>query len=230
MGAARTAVATHKLPAVDLGKLFTDLNVDEVKRAVNFFLENQDDFGRLLQLLRDLPDGAAGLLHQLPELLNTVGTGLAEAGEQAANAARALIGPDGGGGARGALTGGAELMASTKDQLGAAAAMLAGVATQLNDIDIPNFEPTFVKIAGFDVISGLDVGSTKPLEGPARTLNDGATTVTGVAGNLDLLSGSLREISDILGAVGDALNGLGDKLHSSGRTVAELLGPPQPAA
>jgi hypothetical protein len=61
------------------------------------------------------------------------------------------------------------------------------------------------------------------LVGPARSLNEGAQTVTGVAGNLDLLSGSLREISEILGAVGDAVNGLGEKLASSGHSVAGML-------
>lgn len=79
-----------------------------------------------------------------------------------------------------------------------------------------------------DVISRLDFGTNKLLEGPARSLSEGAQTVTGVAGNLDLLSGSLREIADILGKVGDALNGLGDKLSTSGHSVAGLMSQPLP--
>ncbi|MBV9313308.1 MAG: hypothetical protein JO100_06065 [Pseudonocardia sp.] len=212
---------------MDLGKILGgSLNMDEVGRAVNFVIANQDDFGRLVEQFKNLPDGAAALLHQLPDLLHTVGTGLAEAGEQAAHAARALIGEDGGGGARSALSGGADIMVSTKEQLGSAAAMLSGVAAQLESIDIPSIAPKFTSIAGMNVISGLDFGSNKLLEGPARSLSEGAATVTGVAGNLDRLSSSLREISDILGSVGQALNGLGDKLASSGNSVTGMLNRP----
>jgi hypothetical protein len=77
------------------GKLLGGLDMDEVGRAVNFVIENQDDFGRIIEQFKNMPDGITGLLHQLPELLHTVGTGLAEAGEQAGKAALSLVGPDG---------------------------------------------------------------------------------------------------------------------------------------
>lgn len=210
---------------MDLGRLFGDLDMDDVGRAASFLMENRDDLARVLDLVKDLPDGVAGFLRRLPEFLETLGGGLAQAGEQAGKAARALVGEDGGGGARRALTGGADVMTSTRDQLGHAAGMLSGVAAQLDEIDIPDLAPTYTRIAGFDVISGLDVTRNKPLGGPARSLAEGAQTVTAVAGNLDMLSTSLRELSDILGSVGEALDALGERLASSGQTVRTLIGP-----
>ena len=192
-------------PAMDFGKLLGGLDMDEVGKAVTFVMENQDDFGRIIEQFKNMPDGVTGFLHQLPELLHTVGNGLAEAGEQAAHAGLSLIGPDGGGGARGALSNGAGIMADTKEELSKAAGLLAGFAGELNEIDI--------------------LGN-KLLAGPARSLSEGARTVTGVAGNLDLISGSMREISDILQTVGQALNGLGTKLSDSGTHVASLMNRP----
>jgi hypothetical protein len=96
-------------------------------------------------------------------------------------------------------------MADTKEELAKAAGLLAGVADELNEIDI--------------------LGN-KLLAGPARSLSEGSRTVTGVAGSLDLISGSMREISDILQSVGEALNGLGTKLSDSGNHVAGLMDRP----
>lgn len=211
---------------MDVGKLLGGLDLDDAKQAIDFVRDNRDDFDRLVQLLRDLPDDALSLLTQLPKLVRTIGDGLAEAGEQAGRAAQALVGDDGKGGARKALAGGAQTMSSAKEQLDRAAGLLGGVAKELNDIGIPKVEPTFTKVAGFNVVTGVDIGSSKPLEGPARKLSDGAATVSGVAGDLDSLSGTLRELSDILGTVGEALSGLGQRLAGSGGSVQGLLGKP----
>lgn len=211
---------------MDLGSLFRNIDVDDIAKAATFVTENRDDFTKLLELFRDLPDGVTAFLRQLPEFLESLGGGLAQAGEQASRAATALVGDSGSGGAKRALTGGADIMTSTRDQLGEAAGMLSGVASQLDAINIPDIAPTYTKIAGFDVISGLDVTSNRLLGGPATSLNEGAQTVTAVAGNLDLLSGALRELSEILGSVGEALDGLGERLTSSGTSVRGLLGAP----
>jgi hypothetical protein len=50
---------------MDLGKLFGGIDMDEVGRAVSFVIENQDDFGRMITQFKNLPDGAAALMHQL---------------------------------------------------------------------------------------------------------------------------------------------------------------------
>ncbi|MDQ2708847.1 MAG: hypothetical protein M3Z25_14945 [Actinomycetota bacterium] len=60
------------------------------------------------------------------------------------------------------------------DEVGKTAALLAGVATDLNEINIPNVAPGFTSIAGIEVISGLDYGSNRLLERPAHSLSEGA--------------------------------------------------------
>ena len=64
-------------------------DIGDVKKAVGFVMENSDDFEKLLKLVRELPDDALGFIGRLPDLMKTIGTGLAEAGEQAEKAARA---------------------------------------------------------------------------------------------------------------------------------------------
>lgn len=194
---------------MDLSDLFGGLDADDAKK--------------LLRLAKGLPDDALGLLGQLPGVLKKLGEGLAQAGEQAGKAAGALVGDDGNGGAKQALANGATTLGTAKDQLNRAAELLSGVAKDFTGIGIPTVEPTYTKVAGFNVVSGVDVGSTKPLEGPAKRLSEGAETVSGVAGDLDSLSGSLRELSDILGTVGEALSGLGTRLADSGGTVKSLV-------
>ncbi|MGI8797719.1 MAG: hypothetical protein ACR2GE_00230 [Pseudonocardia sp.] len=94
--------------------------------------------------------------------------GLAEAGAQAANAAHALVGDNGEGGAKRALVGGADVMGAAKDQLAKAAGLLSGLAVELNDIGVPSIEPKYTKVADINVISGVDIGSHKLLEGRPR--------------------------------------------------------------
>ncbi|MGH3736752.1 MAG: hypothetical protein ACRDT6_14250 [Micromonosporaceae bacterium] len=195
---------------MDLGDLFGGLDADDAKK--------------LLRLAKGLPDEALGLLGELPGVLKKLGDGLAQAGEQAGKAAGALVGDDGKGGAKQALANGATTLTAAKDQLTKAAELLSGVASDFTAIAVPTVEPTFTKVAGLSVVSGVDVGSSKPLEGPAKRLSEGAKTVTGVAGDMDSLSGSLRELSDILGTVGEALQGLGTRLDESGGSVRSLVG------
>ncbi|MDX6279781.1 MAG: hypothetical protein QOH03_852 [Kribbellaceae bacterium] len=72
---------------MDLGDLLGGRDIGDVKKAVGFVLDNSDDFDKLLKLVKDLPDDALGFIGRLPDLMKTIGTGLAEAGEQAAKAA-----------------------------------------------------------------------------------------------------------------------------------------------
>lgn len=186
-------------PAVDIGELFGGRDMGDVKKAVGFVLDNADDFDKVLKLVRDLPDDALGFLGQLPKLLKSLGDGLAEAGEQAVKAAGALVGDDGEGGARRALSGSADTMGSAKDKLNDAAGMLAGLAGEL------------------DKIPGIG-------DAAAKKLSSGSSSISGVAGEIDSLAGNLRDLSGILSEVGQALSGLGGKLGESGGTVRGLAG------
>lgn len=183
-------------PRMGLEELLGGRDLGDVKKAVGFVMENSDDFQKVLNLVRGLPDDAVGFLGKLPELLKTVGAGLAEAGEQAAKAAGALVGE---GGARKALSGSAGTMHAAKDRLQDAAGMLAGLAGEL------------------DKIPGIG-------DAAAKKLNDGSGQIGGVATEIESLAGNLQDLSGILATVGEALNGLGAKLTESGGSVRTLLG------
>lgn len=185
-------------PGMGLEELLGGRDLGDVKKAVGFVMENSDDFEKVLKLVRGLPDDAVGLVGKLPELLKTIGSGLAEAGEQAAKAAGALVGEDGEGGARKALTGSAGTMNAAKDKLHDAAGMLAGLAGEL------------------DKIPGIG-------DAAAKKLNDGSGQIGGVATEIESLAGNLQDLSGILATVGDALKGLGTKLTESGGSVQTLL-------
>ncbi|MGH3647110.1 MAG: hypothetical protein ACRDTM_08030 [Micromonosporaceae bacterium] len=45
------------------------------------------------------------------------------------------------------------------DGLAQAGELLAGVASDFTGIGIPTVEPTYAKVAGFNVVSGMDIGS-----------------------------------------------------------------------
>ncbi|WP_432943936.1 hypothetical protein ACQPXM_01510 [Kribbella sp. CA-253562] len=183
---------------MDIGDLLGGRDLNDVKKAVGFVLENSDDFEKVLKLVKDLPDDALEFIGKLPQLLTTIGGGLAEAGEQAAKAAGALVGDDGEGGARKALAGSATTMHAAKDRLKDAAGMLSGLAGEL------------------DKIPGIG-------DAAAKRLNDGSGQVSGVATEVESLAGNLQDLSGILASVGEALSGLGSKLSESGGTVKTLL-------
>lgn len=184
---------------MDIAQLFGGTDVNDVKKAVGFVLENSDDFEKILNLAKNLPDDGLGFLGKLPDLMKTLGDGLAEAGEQAAKAATELVGDDGEGGAKRALASGADTMSSAKDKLNDAAGMLSGLADDIGKIPA--------------------VGNAA-----AKRLNDGSGTIGGVASELENLAGNMRDLSGILANVGEALKGLGGKLGDSGGSVKTLVG------
>ena len=152
----------------------------------------------MLNLVRDLPDDALGLVGKLPELLKTIGSGLAEAGEQAGKAAGALVGEDGEGGARKALAGSASTMSAAKDRLKDAAGMLSGLAGEL------------------DKIPGIG-------DAAAKKLNDGSGQIGSVADEVENLAGNLQDLLGSSRASVTRSKGLGTKLSESGDSVKTLL-------
>jgi hypothetical protein len=184
---------------VDIGELLGGADMGDVKKAVGFVVENSDDLQRVIKLAKNLPDDGLGLIGQLPDLMKTIGNGLADAGEQAAKAALSLVGDDGEGGARKALTSGAGTMNSARDKLKGAADALSGLA---NDLD---------KIPGIG-------------DAAAKKLNDGSGLIGGVATEIESLAGNMADLSGVLSSVGDALKSLGEKLTDSGGSVKSLVG------
>jgi hypothetical protein len=183
---------------VDIAELLGGRDMADVKKAVGFIVDNSDDFQRVLDLAKNLGDDGLGFLGKLPDLMTTIGDGLAQAGEQAAKAASSLVGDDGDGGAKRSLASSADTMSAAKDKLNEAAGTLSGLAEDL------------------DKVPGLGGG--------AKKLTSGAGTSSGVAGELENLGGNLRDLSGILADVGEALKGLGGKLTESGGSVKTLVG------
>ncbi len=190
--------ARQYAPRVDIMEFLGGRDMGDVKKAVGFIAENSDDFEKILKLARSLPDDGLGFIGQLPDLMTTIGDGLAQAGEQAAKAATSLVGDDGEGGAKRSLASGADTMHAAKDKLNDAAQMLAGLAKDLNRIPA--------------------IG-----DAAAKRLNGGSGTISGVAGEIENLAGNMRDLSGILASVGEALKGLGAKLNDSGTSVKSLL-------
>lgn len=163
---------------MDIGKLLGGIDVDDVKGAVDLVLKNKD----LLTKLQDLPN-----------LFNTFGQRLADAGDQARNAAHALVGDDGQGGAARALGNVGTTLDGCKDQLGKATGLLGSAAGAAKSVPM--------------------------LGGPAGQLADGVQAVSSVVDQLGQLGGQMRELAAVIATVGGALNGLGEKLGDSGGTV-----------
>lgn len=208
---------------VNFGKLLGKVGGGQVGEAVDWIVENRDTIGDAVEFVQDIDEHVVELLKKLPELLDSLGSGLADAGEQAQRAAVTLMGDDGKSGARATLDHGAGLLAVITEQLGKAAAMLADVAEDVGKVGIPSIEPKFTEVLGLKVISGVDIESNSILAGPAGKLKDGAKTVGDVTGNLGELADDLGKIADVLGKVGEALGNLGGRLGDSGGQIKGLL-------
>ena len=70
------------IPGMGIEDLLGGRDLGDIKKAVGFVMENSDDFEKVLTLVRGLPDDAVGFLGKLPELLGTIGSGLADAGNR----------------------------------------------------------------------------------------------------------------------------------------------------
>lgn len=212
---------------VDLGKLLGKIGGGQISEVISWVGENKDTLGDVIDFVRDLPENVGELLGKLPQLLDGLGSGLADAGEQAQKAALTLVGADGKGGARASLSHGSDTVGQITEQLAKAGAMLAAVAEDIGEIGIPSLEPKHSEIMGFKVISGVDITTNPILAGPAGKLKEGADTISGVSANLTSLAGDLGNLSDILGKVGAALDGLGGRLGDSGGQIRGLMGTPR---
>ncbi len=209
---------------VDFGKLLGRVGGGQVGEAFDWIMENKDTLGDANQFIQDLDEHIPALLKKLPDILDSLGSGVADAGEQAQKAALTLLGDDGKGGAQATLNHGAGMLGAITEQLGNAAEMLADVAEDVGKVGIPSIDPKFTEVLGLKVISGVDIETTSILAGQAGKLKDGATTVGYVTENLADLAKDLGSIADVLGKVGDALGNLGSRLGDSGGQIKGLLG------
>lgn len=212
----------------DIGKMLDNTPMDKVGDVVDFFLDHRDELDKVIAFVR-----------QAPALIGKVGDALGEAGDHAKDAAVSLVGTPakasaasikggpggtpGKGGAAATLISGAGTLGNVGDQLAEAADFLGDMATFLAKVEIPNIETKFTKVAGVNIVSGIDIGKDHPLEDPAKRLASTAVTLGKAKGDLAGLADNLESLAHILTAVGGALDRLGDGLKDTGSQAAKLF-------
>ncbi|MEI2811861.1 MAG: hypothetical protein V9F00_17225 [Nocardioides sp.] len=147
------------------------------------------DFGEIVELIQK-NRGALEAVGRLPQFLEKFGDALGSAGEQAREAAVALVGEDGSAGVR----------ASLADTSGALADITKALASGVD------------KIA-----SAAESAAKVPLmDGPASRLAGAAEDMGATTERLGDLAKAMDEIGDVLAKVAAALAKLGDHLDDSG--------------
>ncbi len=196
----------------DIGKIFDSTPAEGIKDVVEFFMDHRDELEKLLRIVQ-----------AAPAMLGKIADGLGDAGDNAKNAAVSLAGTAGKGGAASTLTNGSATLTNVSGQLGEAAEFIGDVAEFLSKVEIPNVAPKFTKVAGVNIVSGIDIGKDKLLSDPAQRLADTSKTLANAKGDLAGLADNLEDLARILTSVGGALDKLGDGLKNSGAQAAKLF-------
>ncbi len=196
----------------DIGKTFDDTPMDKVGEVVEFFMDHRDELERLITIAQTAP-----------ALIGKVGDALDDAGEHAKDAALAITGKSGKGGAAATLTAGAGTLGNVGGQLAEAAHLLDDMSSFMAKIEIPHVEPTYATVAGVNIVSGLDIGKDMALADPAMRLASTADTLSQAKGDLADLAKNLDSLADMLASVGGALDKLGDGLKNSGLQATKLF-------
>lgn len=170
---------------MDLGSIIgKGVDAASLPELVDFLTKHKDDLTATAQIAKDLP-----------RLLTLLASGLADAGNHAARAGRALSGASG-------ATG----------RVGHSAATVGQISGQLGSV-------------GRLVTSAADEIAKVPLMGlPAGYLATAAKTVGESIAGLDDLSNDLTELSALLDTVGSALEMLGNTLGATGREAGKFVG------
>ncbi len=196
----------------DISKILDNTPMDKVGEVVEFFMDHRDELEKLI-----------GLAQAAPALIAKVGDALDDAGEHAKDAALAIAGNAGKGGAAATLAAGSGTLGNVGGQLAEAANLLDDMASFMAKIEVPNVEPTYSTVAGVDVVSSLDIGKDHVLADPAMRLASTADTLGKAKGDLADLAKNLDSLAVILASVGGALDKLGDGLKNSGLQASKLF-------
>lgn len=170
---------------MDLGSILGK-GVDAINPAelVDLLTKHKDDLA-----------ATAAIAKELPKLLTLLATGLADAGNHAARAGRALSGASG---ATGRVGNSAATVGQISGNLGSVGGLVTKAAEEISKV---------------------------PLMGiPAGYLATAAQTVGDSINGLDDLASDLTEISALLDTVGNALEMLGNSLGATGREASKFVG------
>ena len=170
---------------MDLGSILgKGADTANVGVLVDLLTKHKDDLAATAQIARDLP-----------RLLTLLASGLADAGEHAARAGRALSGASG-------ATG----------RVGNSAATVGQISGNLSSV-------------GRLITTAADEIAKVPLMSvPAGHFAAAAKTVGDSIAGLDDLASDLTEISVLLDTVGQALELLGTSLGATGQEASKLVG------
>lgn len=146
---------------------------------------------------RDDLIASAEFAAKAPKLLLSLSGALYEAGDQAKNASRALIGDDGTSGAAATLKSGSTTLAEISGHLNAVTSLLKSASDGVGSLPLMRW-PTL----------------------PARTATTAMNDVTSGLGDL---AGDMGEFSVFLRAAGHSLDLLGTSLHVASLDVRKLL-------
>jgi len=196
----------------DISKMLDNTPMDKVGEVVEFFMDHRDELEKLI-----------GLAQAAPALIAKVGDALDDAGEHAKDAALAIAGAKGEGGAAATLAAGSGTLGHVGGQLAEAAHLLDDMASFMAKIEVPNVEPTYTTVAGVNIVSGLDIGKEHVLADPAMRLASTADTLGKAKGDLADLAKNLDSLAVVLASVGGALDKLGDGLKNSGLQASKLF-------
>lgn len=196
----------------DISKMLDNTPMDKVGEVVEFFMDHRDELEKLIDLVQ-----------AAPALIAKVGDALDDAGEHAKDAALAIAGTAGKGGAAATLAAGSGTLGNVGGQLAEAAHLLDDMASFMAKIEVPNVEPTYATVAGVNIVSGLDIGKDHVLADPAMRLASTADTLGKAKGDLADLAKNLDSLAVILASVGGALDKLGDGLKNSGLQASKLF-------
>ena len=200
---------------------------DKIGDVVGWVWENKDKLSEAIEWIGDHGDDLIDLAKRLPDLLGSAGDALDAAGDGAMKAAHFLTGGGDGDGAVNALTDvAADALERCRKELNDVQKLISRLGGQLDDIKIPTISTKKSEIAGFSVISGVDIGSVGLLGKATNQLGGGAEKISSVADDLATVAKQLRQVGASVTDAGGDLETVGDRLSTSGVALKQLTAGP----
>lgn len=208
---------------------FAGIDPDRVKDVVSAVWDHKDDVAAAVDFVRTHGDDLVAFAGKLPQLLGSVSEFLTGAAGDARSAAAFLTGdgasgngadPDGGVKALAALAG--EALDTCRKELSAARDLLDRLGDELAGVPVPSVKPTFSEVLGHKLVTGLDLGEGRLLEGASQRVREGAERFDGVGAELAKVADVLRRIGGLVDRAGRGIADTAEKLEAGGKKLATL--------
>ncbi len=189
---------------------------------VDFVWDNRSAISGVIDFMSDNQDRLADLVGRLPQLVSTTGAGLEAAGVGAERASLLLVG-DGDNSPKQLSASAANALERCQEELVGIAELLVDLGDGLDRVNIPTISTDRTEVMGFSLISGIDIGERPLLDGAAKRVTRGATSLGDVAENLGDVANRFRLLGDQLVEVGADLGESGTQLVGSGATMQSFV-------